>query len=157
MFKVSNFKTAMLLLLLVIAVTETSSVLGDVPFYFSESRVIRTNSSTEEVSTARATLAAYDANQKKPKAMEGGILFDGVVESLSLDNEKNLAVVVAVDQWFFSDEDNKNKITILTPPLEFGGIEFQVGKEYRIFAVKLNDVYQTWAATGSFELTKKSK
>lgn len=155
MSRVSNHNIMMTLILLAVSGMTSSLASGELNFYFSKNGVIRTDSRSEEISSARSTLTNFDAKQPKPKGMEGGILFDGIVESLVMDNEKNWSIRVIVDQWLFSDKTDGKRITIVTPPLESGGIMFRAGKRYRIYAVELNGIYQTWDATGSYELTSE--
>lgn len=84
-----------------------------------------------------------------PENAQGGVVFDGKVSTVQVSkNGLHITKFIIKDVLFGVLEDNK-LITIYSPSIEKGGIDFKVGEEYRVFTVYINDAYRTWNWTGT--------
>ena len=124
-------------------------------FSFSKSGVVRVSASEAEVLEARTTLLKWNSSQSNLDSMKGGILFDGVVSTVSVDEEGNHAATIQVTKVLIDSEPPMSStMSVVTPPTNLGGTGFQVTRRYCVYAVKLEGKYQTWAAAGTVALTE---
>ena len=119
-------------------------------FYFSEKGIVRVELSQDEVDSDQKKIQNFEQSSSIPEGMAGGILFDGSIISLSSDNEGNSIVTFHILKMLLKDSTDPSPETLIVtcPPLGYGGIAFKIGASYRVFAVKLNNQYQTWGSTG---------
>ncbi len=57
-----------------------------------------------------------------------------------------------IEKVLYGQLENNKQITIYSPSIQKGGIGFQMGKRYRVYAVYLKNAYRTWASTGTVRL-----
>jgi hypothetical protein len=109
--------------------------------------------SNEERCFARKALAEFDASQRPPRGMLGGLLLDGTARAKQyLVNEMQVVSIDVEKVLLGEDQLSSSTLTVISPTAEKGGISFNVGRRYRIFAVPQGGKYYTWAGTGTFEL-----
>ena len=137
--------------LLTLALIACASKLPD--FYFSKGGVVRVTASAHDVENARQELLRVTSSATIQSGMDGGVLFEGVARSLVVDAESNKKIVFGVEKVIFGLPDpSPEELEVVSPPVEYGGIDFREGRRYRIYAVKLEGRYQTWSLTGTAEL-----
>jgi hypothetical protein len=114
---------------------------------YSKYGVVRINSSPKEIESAKQKLLELGG-------LGGGLLFDGLIQDLSTDKEGNVTATFDVEKVIIGTEDcgAMRTISVTSAPVSSGGIGFRKKAAFRVYAVKLNGRYQTWSATGTYEL-----
>jgi hypothetical protein len=108
--------------------------------------------SAEEWCEAKRQLANFRSDAP-PSGMVGGLLFDGTANDVRAAAGGKLFVSLRIERKLFGkDLQPSDTLTLITPPADAGGVAFQTGRRYRVFAVPLRGNLYTWAATGSFDL-----
>ena len=108
--------------------------------------------SPKERCEAQQQLAAFKAGER-PSGMVGGLLFDGTADGVRTRADGKQVVSLRIEQKLLgADLVSSDRVTVITLRADAGGVAFQTGKRYRVFAVPMRGNFYTWAATGSFEL-----
>jgi hypothetical protein len=138
-----------LLILASLIFTEAKAIdLDNIPY--SKNGVVRINSSPKEIESARYKLLELGG-------LEGGLLFDGSIKDMSTDKEGNVTATFDVEKVIIGSIDcgAMRTVSVTSPPMSSGGIEFKNNASFRVYAVKLNGKYQTWSSTGTYELVRR--
>lgn len=107
-------------------------------------------SSPEEICSARKVLSEHRVGEPTPPGMRGGMLVDGIVtRTAHLPNGMDSAEIRVEKQLLGTRVDSN--VTVVTPSLQKGGVQFTQGRKYRIFMVLSEGQYYTWSGTGTFE------
>jgi hypothetical protein len=110
--------------------------------------------SVKERCEAQRQLAGFKVGEP-PSSMVGGVLFDGTTDDVRAKTDGKQVVSLRVEQKLLgADLVSSDRVTLITPRAEAGGVAFQTGRRYRVFAVPLRGNFYTWAATGSFDLDR---
>lgn len=108
--------------------------------------------SAQERCEAQRQLAGFKAGERPP-GMVGGILFDGTADDVRARADGKQVVSLRIEQKLLgADLVSSDRLTLITPHVDAGGVTFQTARRYRVFAVPLRGNFYTWAATGSFDL-----
>lgn len=108
--------------------------------------------SAEERCTAQRRLANFKIGER-PADMLGGMLFDGTAEAVHAGADGKRLVLFRIEQKLLGAELSPSDVlTVITPQPGAGGVTFDTGRRYRVFAVPLRGNFYTWEATGSFDL-----
>jgi hypothetical protein len=94
----------------------------------------------------------YPDPEVVPPTGEGGTVFDGLVSSLTIEENGLHITKFDVQEILYGNLDDANEVTIYSPSPLKGGVDFQIGKKYRVFTAKIQDKYRTWNWTGTVEL-----
>jgi len=108
--------------------------------------------SAKERCEAQRQLAGFKVGER-PSGMVGGVLFDGATDDVRARADGKQLVSLRIEQKLLgADLLSLDRLTLITPRADAGGVDFQTGRRYRVFAVPLRGNFYTWAATGSFDL-----
>ena len=108
--------------------------------------------SKADICHAKRILMQFEPGDTPPPEMRGGTLFDGVVLNIANHSDKSQEVLIRVERALLADSTLPSIVTISTPAATKGGVNFDVGRKYRVFAIMLRDKYYTWVGTGTFEI-----
>ena len=93
--------------------------------------------SAKERCEAQQQLAGFKVGER-PSAMVDGILFDGMTEEVRARPDGKQIVSLRIEQKLLgADLVSLDRLTLITPRAEAGGVAFQTGRRYRMFAVPL--------------------
>ena len=103
-----------------------------------------------EIKKAQDFLLTANYPEDMPETAEGGVVFDGAVISVRQIPETGLYMTeFEIRKILFGELNNEEQITIHSPAVEKGGIEFKIGAMYRVFTVFIDGFYRTWSSTGT--------
>jgi hypothetical protein len=126
---------------------------GKLPFPLDEDTPLPPLSA-EERCEAQRELANFKIGQRLP-GMVGGVLFDGIVNDVRAAADGKLVVLLRVENRLFgTDLMRSDALTIISPAADRGGVAFELGRRYRVFAVPQRGNFYTWGATGTFDLDR---
>ena len=103
-------------------------------------------STREVLCDSRKNLLEYGNRRSIPADMEGGVLFEGVVLDVQTQLNGIEAVSMVVEFIVLNDGAISPLVTVLSPAVGKGGVGFDRGKKYRVFAVPMRGKYYTWAS-----------
>lgn len=109
-------------------------------------------SDENEIKRKQEVLLNAKSSEDFPDSAEGGIVFDGMVTTIDVKDSGLSITKFNIEKVLYGQLENKKQITIYSPPTQKGGIDFQMGKRYRVYTVYLKDAYRTWAFTGTVRL-----
>jgi len=106
----------------------------------------------EEVRKAQDALLSIESDKDMLPSMEGGVLFDCTVSQVEHQSDgsemANLLIVNVISGPFHVGD----QVRVQTPRAERGGVHFEQGKKFRVFAVELEGAYRTWASAGTVQI-----
>ncbi len=103
--------------------------------------------SEKEVLENRKQLLNPDPKEIEKMEMDSSdttSLFDGNVISIEIQDNGLRIVNIEINRVIAGIIKNRKKIQVLTPDPEKGGMNFEVGKNYRVLTMFLDDKYRTW-------------
>lgn len=110
--------------------------------------------SKHEICANRKILANFDSGSPLLPSLRGGIILDGTIANANILPNERQEIIVSINKILLSDGSIfSEKIAIVSPLENNGGIRVIIGEKYRIFTVKLKQKYYTWAANGTAPLS----
>jgi len=112
-------------------------------------------SDENEIKRKQEVLLNAKSPEDFPESAEGGIVFDGMVTMIDVKDSGFSITKFNIEKVLYGQLENKKQITIYSPSTQKGGVDFQMGKRYRVYTVYLKGAYHTWASTGTVKLKTK--
>ena len=113
------------------------------------------SASPSEISETQRTVLSAKIPADLPESAEGGVLFDGKVESVEVTASGLRKTLFAVDRVIYGDLEGRKQLMIYSPPPGKTGIDFKSGEVYRVFTVYLDGAYRTWDWLGTVRLNNR--
>jgi hypothetical protein len=106
----------------------------------------------EEIREAQEALRSIQSEGDMPANMEGGVLFDARVEEVTHHSDGSEVAKLEMTKVIRGSYVPGSLIDVQTPSVERGGVRFETGGQFRVFAVEVNGVLRTWASTGTVRI-----
>jgi hypothetical protein len=103
----------------------------------------------EEIREAQEALRSIQSESDMPPSMEGGVLFDAKVEKVSHHPDRSELAKLSITKVIRGSYAPGHSVDVQTPSVERGGVQFEEGGQFRVFAVEVNGTLRTWASTGT--------